>query len=290
MPGAEAKEGRMSYKTLLAIMQSRTDTPRVLDFAMPFASRRDAHIIGLHTEALPVAMASPMGAPAMNFSVEIEAQARERHSELRKLFDDRAAAEGVMAEWREFESVSGDSAVSGIESARAADLVIAQQNDPDADARVAADLEALIFESGRPVLLLPSVYGGAGEKFRKVVLAWNGSKEAARAAFDALPLMKEAGTVEVLSVDPRDTLQQEASMAGSAIAASLARYGIDVTTTTQQSGSLSQGDVIANHLSDTGADLLVMGAFGQSRLSEFVFGGVTRAILQSMTTPTLMAK
>ncbi|WP_274423921.1 universal stress protein [Chelativorans sp. YIM 93263] len=280
----------MDHKTVLAILQSRADAPRVLDFAMPFASRQDAHVIGLHAEALPVAMASPMGAPAVDFSVEFEAQARKRHTELRKLFDDRAAAEGIMAEWREFESVSGDSAVSGIESARAADLVIAQQNDPDADARVAADLEALLFDSGRPVLLLPSTYKGDGAKFRKVVLAWNGTKEAARAAFDALPLMKEAGNIEVLTVDPSDTLQQDASMAGSAIAASLARHGLNVSTKAEQSGNLSQGEVIANHLAETGADLLVMGAFGRSRVAEFIFGGVTRTMLQSMTTPTFMAR
>ncbi|MFC6486891.1 universal stress protein [Nitratireductor sp. GCM10026969] len=280
----------MTYRTLLAILQSEADAPRVLDFALPFAARHESHLIGLHAEALPVAMITPMGAPAMDLTHEAQGEADSRQAELRALFDERAQTEGVSAEWRGYENVSGDSAVSGIESARAADLAIAQQNDPDADARMVADVEALIFESGRPVLLIPYTWSGRSAPFKKVILAWNGSREAARAVFDALPLMKEAGNVEVLTVDPSDTLQQDAGMAGAAIAATLARHGIDVTVRTEQSAGLSHGDVIANRLSDTGADLLIMGAYGRSRASEFIFGGVTRSMLQSMTAPVLMSR
>lgn len=281
----------MTYKTVLAILQGEADAPRVLGFALPFAARGGSLLIGLHAEAWPIAMATPMGGgPAVDFSAELAESARRRHTELRALFDRRVNAEGLSAEWRSFDNASGDSAISGIESARAADLVIAQQNDPDASARMTADVEALIFQSGRPVLLLPYAYDPRGTPFRKVLLAWNGSKEAARAAFDALPLMKEANEVEVLTVDPRDTLQQDASMAGMAIAASLARHGLNVTIRVEHSAGLSHGDVIANHLADSGADLLVMGAFGRSRVSEFVFGGVTRTMLQSMLTPTFMAR
>ncbi|MFP3423259.1 universal stress protein, partial [Bacillus sp. SIMBA_161] len=73
-------------------------------------------------------------------------------------------------------------------------------------------------------------------------------------------------------------------MAGAAIATALARHDIDVTTRSEHSGGLSHGEVIANRLADTGADLLVMGSYGRSRVSEFIFGGVTRNMLQSMTT------
>lgn len=280
----------MSYKTILAILQSEADAPRVLDFALPFAARYGSHLIGLHAEALPIAMATPMGGPAVDFTMGLEAEADRRNSAMRALFSERARAEGVMAEWRGYENVSGDSAISGIESARTADLVIAQQNDPDADARKTADVEALLFETGRPVLLVPYTFTGRSAAFRKVILAWNGSKEAARAAFDALPLMKEAGKVEVLTVDARDTLEQDARLAGTAIAAALARHGIEVVTRPEQSAGLSHGDVIANRVADSGADLLVMGAYGRSRMSEFVFGGVTRSTLQTTTVPTLMAR
>jgi len=280
----------MTYKTLLAILQSEADALRVLDFTLPLAGRHDSHVIGLHAEAFPVGMASPLGAPAVDFSVLMQEDAQRRHEILRTLFNERAEAEGVMHEWRGFESVSGDSAVTGVESARTADLVIAQQNDPDADTRLRADVEALLFESGRPLLLVPYTFAGRSSPFKKVLLAWNGSKEAARAAFDALPFMKEAGNVEVLTVDARDTIDQDAETAGAAIAASLARHGIEVTMRADQSSGLSHDEVIANRLADSGADLLVMGAYGRSRLSEFVFGGVTRNMLESMTTPTFMSR
>ncbi|WP_173931436.1 universal stress protein [Chelativorans sp. Marseille-P2723] len=280
----------MTYKTVLAIIQSEEDADRVMDFTLPFAARHGSHVIGLHAEALPIVIASPLGGPAVDFTLELSAEATRRSAALKERFLERTRTEGVRAGWRGYENVSGDSAISGIESARASDLVIAQQNDPGASTYHTANVEALIFESGRPVLLVPYIFKGRSSPFKKVLVAWNGSKEAARAAFDALPLMSEAEEVEILSVDPRDTLDQDAPLSGTAIATALARHGLNVITRTEQSGSLSHGEVIANRLADTGADLLVMGAFGRSRLSEFVFGGVTRSTLQSMTTPTLMAR
>lgn len=280
----------MTCKTILAILQSEADTPRLLDFALPLTARHQGHLIGLHAEALPIAVATPLGGAMVDLTEEMRAEAEDRHARLRALFMERTQAKGIAAEWRGYDNVSGDSAISGIESARTADLVIAQQNDPDADARMTADVEALVFESGRPVLLVPYTFKGRSAPFKRVILAWNGSKEAARAAFDALPFMQEAGSVEVLMVDPQDFPHQDTGLAGSAIATALARHGIDVTTHTEISGDLSHGEVIINRLADTGADLLVMGAYGRSRVSEFIFGGTTRTLLQSMTAPTLMAR
>ncbi|WP_028035023.1 universal stress protein [Chelativorans sp. J32] len=279
----------MTYKTVLVILQSQVDAKRVLDFALPFAARHGSHVIGLHAEALPMPVVSPMGGPAIDFNTALQEDTLRRHQELKRFFGERAEAEGVAHEWRSYDNVSGDSAVSGIESARTADLVIALQNDPDADSLRSSDLEALLFRTGRPLLLVPYTFSGRSEPFKKAVLAWNGSKEAARAVFDALPLLREAGRAEVLSVDARDTMDQDAEMAGAAIAQSLARHGIDVTLSAEQSNGLSHDEVIANHIAEANADLLVMGAFGRSRLAEFVFGGVTRKMLQSMTTPTLLS-
>ncbi|MCR4267792.1 universal stress protein [Nitratireductor sp. ZSWI3] len=279
----------MSYKTILAILQSEADAPRVLDLALPLAARHDSHVIGLHAEALPMVMASPMGGPVVDLSIDMQEETSRRHAIMRALFEERARVEGVANEWRGFDSVSGDSAISGIESARSADLVVAQQTDPDATASMAANIEALLFETGRPVLLVPYVRRVRSAEFRKVLLAWNGSQQAARAAFDALPFMMEAESVEVLCIDPQDTPRRDASMAGTAIAAALARHGIEVDIKIEISGGISHGEAIDNRISDTGADLLVMGAFGRSRLKEFVFGGATRTILQTMTIPTLLA-
>ncbi|WP_265518888.1 universal stress protein [Nitratireductor luteus] len=281
----------MSYKTIVAILQSEADLPRVLDFTLPFAARNQAHLIGLHAESLPIAMATPMGGPAVDYSMEISAEAERRNAELKAAFERKCAAEGVSHEWRGYENISGDSAISGIESARTADITIAQQNDPDSASNMAADVEALVFEAGRPTLLVPYTFRGRLDTpFKKPLVAWNGSKEAARATFDALSLLKEAGAVEVLTIDAEDTASQDGSVAGAAIAEALARHGVEVTLRAEHSGSLSHCDAISNRIADTGSDLLVMGAYGRSRISEFVFGGVTRAMLQTMTVPTLMSR
>lgn len=278
----------MNVRTSLAILHSETDAPRLLDFALPFARRHETHLIGLHAEALPVVLTTPMEGPYLAVTADMEAASAERHARLHAMVEDRARREGVSVEWRGYDSVSGDSAVSGIDSARSADLVIALQNDPNGVA--SADVETLLFHSGRPVLFVPCTYSGGGAPFKKALIAWNGSKEAARAAFDALPLLKEAGHAVVLTVDAPEEEGPGAGRNGTAIATALARHGIEVTVLAKKSEKRSDVETIIDAIAEADADLLVMGAFGRSRLAEFVFGGVTRSVLQMMPVPTLMSR
>lgn len=274
----------MPYKTILAILQSEEETGRVLDAAISIASRHGAHLIGLHAQSLPVAYVSPMGFPDVGLITAQEDAARDAALGIRALFDKRTVIEGVSAEWRGLESLSGDSAIGGLESARSVDLVVAGQADPESTSSASADVAALISDTSRPVLLVPYT-GRSDMSFRRIIVAWNASKQAASAVFDALPLLREAESVEILCIDP-----EEGGLPGSQIAATLSRHGIDVTVKTEPSGGIPVAACIENRLVDEGADLLVMGAYGQSRLTEFLFGGVTRSILQSMTTPTLMSR
>ncbi|TWG94165.1 nucleotide-binding universal stress UspA family protein [Mesorhizobium sp. J18] len=280
----------MTYKTLLAVLQSEDDAHRVLDFAIPLAARHSSHLIGLHAEALPMVYATPMGGPVVDFSMASEEAMETRLQQMRALFTSRVEQEDIAFEWRGMENISGDSCLSARESARSADLVIAQQINPEAPSRAVGNVEILLFETGRPVLFVPYSIAQPRPEFKKVLLAWNGSREASRAAFDALPFMKEAESVEVLSVDPKDSYKQDASVAGAEIAAALARHGVKVTYSSEESGGMSHAEVIENRVSDTDADLLVMGAYGGSRLKEFFFGGVTRTILESMPIPTFMSR
>ena len=279
----------MTYKTMLAILQSEGDTRRVLDCAVPLAARFDAHLIGLHAEPLPVAYAAPAAFPDAALFVTGSEADSQRSSQLKTMFEDRARAEGISFEWRGMESFSGDSALSSQDSARTCDLVIAQQQDPDAPFGTSADVESLIFDSGRPVLFVPYT-GDCTVPFERVLVAWNGSREACRAAFDAVPLIKAAKATEVLTVDAPSDAQHSPAYAGAEIAASLARHGAHVTTFSPPSGGISGAAIIENRVAETGADLLVMGAYSQSRLKEFFFGGVTRSVLQSMTCAVLMSR
>ena len=140
---------------------------------------------------------------------------------------------------------------------------------------------------GGPCLVVPR-NKAVDPAFKRIVIGWNGSKEAARAVFDALPLLKNAEFVEVLVVDPAerrpDDLQQ-----GEAIAAALGRHGVTVQLVAARRGPGRVEEAIVEHCSDARADLLVLGAYGHSWLREFLFGGVTRGVLEHAPVATFMS-
>lgn len=277
-------------RTILAVLRSREDAERVLDRALPLAETFSSHVIGFHCEALPGAYSTPVGFPATDFYEADMAAADERTAAIKSIFDDRTRKSGVSSEFRSTETFAGDSAVSALSSAYTSDVVIAGQVDPDTVRTDVADLETLLFDSGRPVIIVPYAAPKPKPRISRILVGWDGSREAARATFDALPLIMKADQTEIFTVDPRETGEQSAPMAGAEIAAALARHGAEVTVETQRSGGLEAGVVIENRLSDTQADLLVLGAFSHSRLRERLFGGVTRTILSSMPALTLMSR
>lgn len=279
----------MGYKTILAVLQGKTDCQHVLDCALPLASHYAAHLIGVHAEAIPIPYVTPMGFPDTDFMATSAGINRQRSDELKAMFEERARHEGIGNEWQAMESVSGDSAVGALAAARACDLIVVQQSNPDAHAGVYANVETLLFDSGRPVLFVPYAVPAAWP-FRKVLVAWNGTAQAARATFDALPFIREAEETEILTLDARDTGMQDRAVAGVDIAASLSRHGANVSYAGQSTDGMSPGEAIENRIAETRADLLVMGAYSQSWLKEFFFGGATRTLLQSMPTATLMSR
>jgi nucleotide-binding universal stress UspA family protein len=135
------------------------------------------------------------------------------------------------------------------------------------------------------VLLVP-LAGMKEGAFSKVTVAWNGTREAARAAFDALPFITEAEETTVLTVDAGTELAASASQ----LAAALSRHGCNASVSELSSNGRPVADVIAAQVNMSAADLLVMGAYGHSRLREFLFGGVTKSLLESMPVATFMAR
>ena len=279
----------MTYKTILAVLQDKEDAGRLLDCALPLATRFSAHVIGVHAEPIPIPHVSPMGFADTGMIAASAEAGQERSDAIKALFEARASREGVSYEWQALETISGDSAVAALSVARACDLVVASQTSPEAGGVALANIEALLFESGRPVLFVPFAMP-VDPRFSKVLVAWNGSQQAARAVFDALPLIVAADSVEIVCIDASDSGREDGAMAGVDIAAALARHGAKVTFASDTSGGIGTGEAIANRISDTGADLLVMGAYSQSWLKEFFFGGATRTLLQAMPAATLMSR
>jgi nucleotide-binding universal stress UspA family protein len=136
------------------------------------------------------------------------------------------------------------------------------------------------------VLVVPYVgrYPAIG---RNVVITWKPVRESARAAFDALPILKQAEQVQILEID--EGARRNGASADSTIAVALARHGINPAMRTSVASDIGVGDEILSRLTDMSADLLVMGAYGHSRMRELVFGSVTRHIARHMTVPTFFS-
>ncbi|CAM5597671.1 hypothetical protein MAUB1S_10104 [Mycolicibacterium aubagnense] len=276
----------MPFKTIVAIVQSEQDAERVLDGAIALASRFQAHVIGVHAEALPMPYTSATGFPDTEFMQVSADLNKERSAKLRTVFQKKLQPSGLSFEWRAEETFSGDSALSSLASVRAADIVVAAQRDADSDTN--ADIGSLVYDAGRPVLVVPHA-GPIAASFRHVMLAWNGSREAARAAFDALPFMIEAEKVEVFVVDPGEDSDEE-GLSGGGIAAALTRHGVKASVATRQVKGGTIEDAVQNRLIETGADLIVLGAYSHSWLHRLLYGGVTRTVLRSSPVTAFLSR
>jgi nucleotide-binding universal stress UspA family protein len=287
----------MPARTVLAAIRDVQEIPSVLAYAARLAARLKAHLVAVHSEPAPQLYAAPDAIAAAEYYERMLAEARTRNEALLAAGKQWTGRNDIACEWRAAVAAFGASAGIAIPSAFAADLVVAGQSDPARGDAGDTVLEQLLFETGRPVLFVPyagpakgAPKGDAGWPLpAKAIVAWNGTRESARATFDALPLLALCKEVEVLIVDPRDSPEADAKAAGHEIAAALSRHGIAVSVFAAPSGGAPTGETIANRVTETGADLLVMGAYGRSRWRELVFGGATRTLLASMTCPTLMA-
>lgn len=281
----------MSYKTIIAYARSDAELRRVLT-AVRLVTQKvpDAHIIGLYSMPSPVVYADPNGFVDPGMFEMHEQHHKENAAHLKQLFETEMAKQGGQFDFRIVRSSTGSSADGVLETAFGADLVIAGQADPnDADA---ADetTDTLVFNSGRPVLLVPYALPSNPHSIERVAIAFNGKREGARAAFDALPLLKTAGRAEVIWVDPPQKTDEDPVLGGSGLAEAMSRHGVSMTITPIASNGQSTQDSIRSHIAAERIDLLVMGAYSHSRLRELVFGGVTRSILNDLPVLTLLSR
>ena len=279
----------MDWNTILVQLSNPRRTDVLASVAGRLAERSNAHLIGLNVaNALAHMPAMPALVGPEDFAA-FEAIDDETAARLKAAFDEVTQNRAFVAEWRNVRIVGMEPVAAVIEHGRAADLIVASQSDPDWEMSGLFDApERLALESGRPVLIVPYA-GRFGEIGKRIMVAWSGKREGARAVFDALPLLKSADKVALLCVVGGDADGESGQLPGAEIAASLARHGVKVTVRKTMADEIGVADEILARLADEGSDLLVMGAYGHSRLREMVFGGVTRHILRHMTVPTLMS-
>ncbi len=279
----------MTCKTILVYLNDPKRAARLLEAAVPYAKSHGAHLVGLAVMppyvVIPAYEAAGVSATVDEHRVAYLADI----VKIKALFTETGRKQGLSTEWREADAGFGTAAVQVLEHARSADLVVIAQHDPDWS--YSSFLEAadrIVIESGRPVLIVPNA-GAIALPPKRVVIAWNGRREAARAAFDALPLLAPKADVTVVWVDTAADRVASGDIAGADLATTLARHGLTCDAATIHAPNGDAAAAILHEAGARGADLVVMGAYGHSRVREFILGGASRDILSRADRPILMS-
>ena len=274
------------YKTILAHFDSSPTAGKRLKAAAALADTFDAHLVALYSVMSPL-YSEPFVADGGAFVAQELLRFQERKdAEARAAFDQVAPTLGRQIEWR---SDAGDPATVVNEHSRYADLVVLGQYDEDQPSDTTPDfIGRIIMGCGRPVLVLP--YAGEIRTIgERPMVAWNASREAARAVSSAMPLLKRAREVQVTTFNARGGRGGHGDIPGADIATFLARHGVKANVSGSSSKEVDIGSQMLSRVDDFQADLIVMGGYGHSRAYEFVMGGATRTLLESMTVPVLFA-
>jgi nucleotide-binding universal stress UspA family protein len=256
------------------------------DYAVSVAEAFGAHIAGIAFNYDPIVPVSSTGYLPAEI---IEAQQADNEAAAKTAIDRFAAAASRAGVSAEPKTLNASFAGAGDQFGRIArrfDLAIVGQAKPKSSAIEEILAESTLFESGRPMIVVPYIQK-APLKLDRVMVCWDGSRQAARAIADAMPLLEKAGSVDLVIIANERGKQDE--ITGADMGQHLARHGLKVDVQRISGGDIEVADALLSHAADSGADFIVMGGYGHSRLREFVLGGVTRSILGSMTVPVLMA-
>lgn len=256
-----------------------------VDYAISIASAFEAHLTGV---AILRALFVPMTGVVDVFPADFVDAQRVQNELAAKLAVDRftkaAEAAGIAAAAQIADAGSGRAGAAFGRTARTFDLTVVGQSAPE-DVSTDAVIEAALFDSGRPVVTVPYIQK-TGLRLKHVLVCWDGSRAASRAIGDAMPFLSLAKAVELVTVQ---RAEQPSPLEGIEMAEHLARYKVPVEVKHVVSAEIDAGNAILSHAADCGADFMVMGGYGHSRMREFMLGGVTRTILESMTLPILMS-
>jgi nucleotide-binding universal stress UspA family protein len=278
----------MTYRSIFVQVDDTEPCTHRLDYAARLARKFPAELLGAYI--VPPSELTPYATAVMS------QDSIDRYR--RQLADAKGAAEaafraatvraGVTAvEWR---APAGNPIGQAVLHARHSDLaIVGQPPRDDPKAPFAAELaNAVVMRCGRPVLFVPWVgeYTTIGER---VLIAWKDSRESARAVADALPLLKDAKKVFAVAITPEADETARERFTDAQLAAFLRRHDVDATVRRIFAADIDAGELLLSQAADCGADMIVMGAYSRPRVTELVWGGVTRVMLSSMTAPVLMS-
>lgn len=257
-----------------------------MDYAISFAAQFGAHLTatGFALEpAIPATMLGGIGGDVIDHAI---AEAQQQTKDAVARFEAAAKKHGVLSRHQVISMLVADAANRFGQIARQFDMSFVLQPDPDSNTANDLFVEAALFGSGRPVIVVPYIQKDP-VKLDHIICCWDGSATAARAIGDAMPLLARAKTIELLMATNGKESTDETI--GIDMAGHLARHNLNVTLQRISAEDIDVGNAILSYAADRSADFLVMGGYGHSRWREFLLGGATHDILSSMTLPTLMS-
>ena len=272
-------------KDVVVNLSGRTPRDFAAEYAISIAATFGAHITGISFAYEPVIPDGTLGGvPADLIELQREENSKAANEAVSR-FDAGAKKAGISAETRVLDATFGGAATRFAQIARRFDLAVVGQAQREGGAGDELMIEGALFESGRPIVVVPYIQQ-RGLTLERVLACWDGSRTAARAIGDAMPLLERAKVVDIVIVAEE---RKSEEMTGTNMGAHLVRHGVAATVKRVTKGDIAIEDVLLSYAADSGADFMVMGGYGHSRLREFILGGVTRGILASLTVPVLMS-
>ena len=275
------------YKNLLVNIPTERSPQPVIDGAISLATRCQAQLdavsVGYESSNMPL-VAEGGAAVAAIFEAEHEKALERAHAAL-AIFETEAKRAGVTYSTRAISTLPSEAAAILGATARLYDLAIVAQPEFERDTFDNTLAQEILFQSGGPVLFMPYTFKGAFHA-RRVGICWDGSRLAARAVRDAMPLLEQAEAITIITINAASSVPADASAAH--LMRYLSRLGVPTEIDSVNTAKANTQSSILSLAADESLNLLVMGGYGHSRLRETVFGGVTRDMLESMTVPTLM--
>jgi nucleotide-binding universal stress UspA family protein len=256
--------------------------------AIALASACDAQLSVVQPVDEPLPFVGPLGTPAYDYGA-LRAELRDEADANAERLRAKLAHQSISWQVRLNDVRLADPPRAMARDARYSDLALVAAPDPDADdaAIARAYFSALLFESGRPVVVVPR--GHVAVPLQRIVVAWTPTREATRALHDALPLLATAASVDVVTVDPEVGDAGHGEDPGVDIATHLARHALRVAVHSVPRAGRSVAATLLGHAAETGAQLLVAGGYGHARLREWALGGTTRELLHACRLPVLFS-
>ncbi|WP_102107642.1 universal stress protein [Oceaniglobus roseus] len=279
----------MTIKTLLAVLTDKDTAAAVMQAAALLARRHDAHLIVAHPlEALDIYPGVAVHIPESVYESFRRSQA-EQSTALKEIFTRHTHAEDFVSEWRLLSTEAQTAADRIAECARSADAVVMPAVAPGRNAAFHGQmLDTVIRTAGRPVIVVPADFKG-DSLGRSVLIGWNGTREAVRAAHDTLALMQEGDKAHILRINDRShAMEHDATTAD--LAAAFARHGIETTLAEVAWETGGVAEMLNRSALEKGADMIAVGAFGHSLVYDFIVGAATRDLLRHLELPVLFSR